>query len=1144
MSRKETARGRFTRGRSKVPGARLVRDLTVALLALTCCCHPVLKAQTPPPPPAPDPAKQVESVAASARKQTEAQPLEPGSSLEGELAGGQARRYLVKLEAEQFARFVVEQRGVDVVLRVFAADNTLLARANDVEVPAGSEQVAVLAEAAGVYQLEIQAVEEAEAGRYVVRLAEVRAPTSQDRANAAGERVLLDASRSLGERTAESRRLAIRKYEEAATHFSQAGERAREAAAIAQIGTVHVWMGNRQEAHAYFNRALKLQRENGNRSGEARVLSGLGLLYVWTGEWQSALDHHQQALALRRSAGDLPGMIVSLDHIGMVYAALGESRRALDYYKQAFAILSETSSPRMEAKLVGDIGEAYEALGEKQKALKHYERALSLRRKRNNHGGSALMLQRIGLLHASVGEFQSALAQFEEALRIQQTLGNIKAADTLTSIGEIYYRIGDGAKALDYLGRSSALRVATPEMPAEALTRYWVARVRRDQGDLTGALREIERAVRIVESLRSKIASHELRASYFATVGEYYDLYIDLLMGLHARNPSAGYEETALAASESARARSLLELLREARADVRRGVSASLLERERFLQRQLNAKAEEQSGIRANGRTGKQAAQLAGELETLTTELLELEAEIRRKSPRYAALTQPRPLGLKEIQQLLDPDTLLLEYKLGETRSYLWAVAPSSIKAFELPRRSEIETEARRLYELLTERNRQVNAETLAQRQARLKRAEQEFTTTSTRLRQMLLDPVASLLGHKRLVVIGDGALHYIPFAALPAPETPASASTMRKARGESNAAGESKMTRESGANGADAEAAAGMTDSVPADASAAKLLIVDHEIINLPSASVLAALRRDMTGRKSAPRSVAVLADPVFDERDARVRAGVKANANRGSSVAARQPLAARQSIAARQPHAARQSLAAQQPVAAPEAIAAQQADAFPPAYTSVEQSGLDTNLTWSGNTIPRLSFSRREAAAILASAPAGQSKAALDFGASRATVTGGELSRYRYIHFATHGLLNSRHPELSGIVLSLVDEQGRPQNGFLRLHEIYNLELPADLIVLSACQTGLGKEIKGEGLVGLTRGFMYAGAARVAASLWKVDDAATAELMRRFYFEMLKNGLSPTAAMRRAQIEMAGQKRWRSPYYWAAFTVQGDWR
>jgi CHAT domain-containing protein/Tfp pilus assembly protein PilF len=1130
MSRDENARRRFTRRRSKFPGARLVRGLTVALLALTCCC-PVLKAQTPPPSPpptAPDPAKQGESIAASASKQTEAQPLELGSSLEGELAGGQARRYLVKLKAEQFARFVVEQRGVDVVLRVFAADNTLLARANDTEVAVGSEQVAVLAEAAGVYELEIQAVEEAEVGRYVVRLAEVRAPTPQDRSGIAAERILLDANRLLLERTAESRRLAIRKYEEAATHFYQAGDRASEAAAIAQIGTVHLWMGNRQEAQTYFNRALQLQRETRNHTGEARVLNGLGRLFAQMGEWQASLDHHRQALALRRAAGDPVRTMISLDNIGAVYAELGESRKALDYYRQAFAILSETNSPRLRAKLVGDIGRVYEAIGEKQKALEHYERALSLRRKRNNHGGSALMLQRIGLLRASAGEFQPALAQFEEAFKIQRTLGNIKAADTLTSIGEVYYRLGDGAKALDYLGRSSALRVATPERPAEALTRYWVARVRRDQGDLTGALREIETAVTIVESLRSKIASHELRASYFATVGEYYDLYIDLLMQLHARNPSAGYEEAALAASERARARSLLELLREARADVRRGVSASLLERERFLQRQLNAKAEEQSGIRANGRTGKQAAQLAGELETLTTELLELEAEIRRKSPRYAALTQPRPLGLREIQQLLDPDTLLLEYKLGETRSYLWAVTPSSIKGFELPRRSEIEAAARRLYELLTERNRQVNGETFARRQARLKRAEQEYTATSTRLRQMLLDPVASLLRHKRLVVIGDGALHYIPFAALPAPETPASVSTTRKATGDGRATG----------SGADAQAAPGETDSIPADAAAAKLLIVDHEIINLPSASVLAALRRDMTGRKSAPRSVAVLADPVFDERDARVTARAKANANRGSGNAARRPLAARQPLAAQQP------IAAQQPVAAPEAVAAQPADAFAPAHASVEQSGLDTNLTGEGNTIPRLSFSRREATAILASAPAGQSKAALDFAASRATVTGGELSQYRYIHFATHGLLNSRHPELSGIVLSLVDEQGRPQNGFLRLHEIYNLELPADLIVLSACQTGLGKEIKGEGLVGLTRGFMYAGAARVAASLWKVDDAATAELMRRFYFEMLKNGLSPTAAMRRAQIEMAGQKRWRSPYYWAAFTVQGDWR
>src|SRR5262249_37060547 len=182
------------------------------------------------------------------------------------------------------------------------------------------------------------------------------------------------------------------------------------------------------------------------------------------------------------------------------------------------------------------------------------------------------------------------------------------------------------------------------------------------------------------------------------------------------------------------------------------------------------------------------------------------------------------------------------------------------------------------------------------------------------------------------------------------------------------------------------------------------------------------------------------------------------------------------------------------------------------------------------------RLPFTREEAEVIVQLAQQ-QSLQALDFAASRATATNPELNQYRVVHLATHGLLNSRHPELSGIVLSLVDERGRPQNGFLRLHDIYNLRLNAGLVVMSACQTGLGKEVKGEGLVGLTRGFMYAGAARVVASLWSVRDQATAELMKRFYQGMLKEGLRPAAALRAAQVSMWKEGRWEAPYYWAGF-------
>jgi CHAT domain-containing protein len=189
----------------------------------------------------------------------------------------------------------------------------------------------------------------------------------------------------------------------------------------------------------------------------------------------------------------------------------------------------------------------------------------------------------------------------------------------------------------------------------------------------------------------------------------------------------------------------------------------------------------------------------------------------------------------------------------------------------------------------------------------------------------------------------------------------------------------------------------------------------------------------------------------------------------------------------------------------------------------------------------LPRLWFSRREADAVAALAPRGAIREALDFDASRTEAQKPALADYRVIHFATHAFLNSRHPELSGLVLSTVDRAGHPQDGFLRLNEIYNLKLNADLVVLSGCQTALGQEVRSEGLVGLTRGFMYAGAPQVLASLWDVRDRATAEFMSRFYEPLLRRHLAPEAALRSAQLAMMKDPRWSQPYYWAAFTMQG---
>jgi len=202
------------------------------------------------------------------------------------------------------------------------------------------------------------------------------------------------------------------------------------------------------------------------------------------------------------------------------------------------------------------------------------------------------------------------------------------------------------------------------------------------------------------------------------------------------------------------------------------------------------------------------------------------------------------------------------------------------------------------------------------------------------------------------------------------------------------------------------------------------------------------------------------------------------------------------------------------------------------------------ETGATRDGEQLARLAYSRTEAEAITGLLPGDRVKKVLDFDANRALVNSGELSQYRYVHFATHGLLDSKHPELTSIVLSLVDQNGNPEDGFFRAHEVYNLNLPAELVVLSACETGLGKEVRGEGLIGLTRGFMYAGAPRVIVSMWSVNDESTSQLMSTFYRGMLKEGKRASEALRAAQLEMLKQPRWQAPRYWAPFVLQGEWR
>jgi CHAT domain-containing protein/tetratricopeptide (TPR) repeat protein len=826
---------------------------------------------------------------------------------------------------------------------------------------------------------------------------------------------------------------------------NELGDRRKQTVVLNNMCMTYQSTGAHQQAVEACNQALLISRDIHYRAGEASALNNLGNSYYSTGDYQKTVDLYVQAKEIYKEIGNRRGEAMALNNIGWMYATLGDVQKSIASYNQALEIFRAQGDLARQAAVLNNLAVSYSDTGDWRKALEAHLKVLPLREASNNRDQKATTIENIAECYDHLGEKEKATDYYQQALTLLRPNGDPRIiAATLKNLGVVHRDLGQYEKALHFLNEALQTAQRSGDKLNEGVALAQTAYVKRDQGDLLEAKSLIGKALAAVESLRISVKSPQLRASFMATARDFYEFETDLLMRLHKQHPAEGFDAAALAASEKGRARSLLELLAESRAEIREGVDASLLAREQELRDLIAEKAERQIRLRSSQNNEDAADKLAQEINALTTEYEQVLARIRETSPRYAALTQPLPLTLKDIQtKVLDSETLLLEYALGEERSFLWAITQDSISTFELPKRQDVESAARQLYELATERNRIVKDETLTQRRLRVTRSDDEYQRAALGLSNMLLQPAASQLKGKRLLFVGDGVLQYVPFASLPAPAEPS------------------------------------------------RLLIMDHEIINLPSASVMAVLREETAGRSRAPKTLAVLADPVFQNDDPRIgKAG-------GSE---------------------------------------KLADSSTEAYRSAKESGLDSFV--------RLRFTRQEANEITQLVPADKRLEALDFAASRANATSAALDQYQIVHFATHGLINNRHPELSGIVLSLVDEKGQPQNGFLRLYEIYNLKLRADLVVLSACQTAVGQEIRGEGLLGLTRGFMYAGAPRVVATLWQVDDRATSELMKRFYQKMLGEGLRPAAALKAAQVSMQSDKRWSSPHFWAAFTLQGEWR
>ncbi|MGE0130289.1 MAG: CHAT domain-containing protein [Blastocatellales bacterium] len=1128
----------------------------------------------------------------AARGQGGVQALAVGQPITREMAGGESHAYQIQLDAAQYARLVVTQRGVDVELRLYGPNGAKLDVADSPNGSQGPEPIAFVAELAGIYRVEAAATDKAAPkGSYEIALSEIRPATVQDRVQIAIDRLVREAELHRASRSEQDLRQAAENYraalalwragsgaarkeaellKEIANIYATIHERFRGAAdkeqalatfeqsinaandrhweahirreigrnatrwremelslesyqsalavsrelndplgiaqALTTIGQIHADQGRVEQARAAYEEAIPFWRAANDRRGESITLRSVAITYNQTGENQKALELHLECLKLRREMNDLPGQVNTLTSLGSTYRELGEwqlalesldeamkisqqrndrgdiaftametgalydrlgqPQKALNYFNQALPIFRSANIPQYEAATLNNIGKMHNLLGDKQQALNYYNQALPLMRAaRNPHGEIAVTLN-VARMTAEAGDAARARELVDQMMARAKEIKSVPGeAGALSLLGEISSGAGDKQQALEYHRQALQLVRAVANASGEAATLARIARVESDLGSLNDARQHIEAALGIVETLRSKIAAQELRTAYFASVQSYYDFYIDLLMRIARQEESeegrAEQWAAALVASERSRARSLLELLAEARADLRRDVDPDLRAREQSLQHLLNSRVEGQLRLLNGPHTPAQAERAAREISRLQDQYREVQTRIRQSNPRYAALTQPRPLTLAEIQQqVLDDDTALLSYSLGAERGYAWAVTRDSITGFELPKREVVEDASRRLLALITARNEAREGETAARRRARIARADARTPRAAAALSRLVLRPVIAKLKKPRLLVVADGALQYVPFAALPL-----------------NAKGAPLLTR--------------------------------HEIVMLPSASTLAALRREQAGRAPAPRAVAALADPVFDEKDERFKRATTAGAAQS---------------------------------AAPN-TKSEQAASTPPQPSDATRA---LKHEFGKLRIGRLPYTSVEVERILRLAPSDRSLKVVGFEATREAATDEGLGQYRVVHFATHGYFDSQRPELSGLVFSRFDEQGRPQEGLLLAGEVYGLRLPVELVVLSACETGLGKQVRGEGVIGLTRGFMYAGASRVAVSLWAVNDRATADLMGHFYHALLSGEQRQTAAeaLRTAQLKLRRNPQWRAPYYWAPFTIQGEYK
>ena len=864
--------------------------------------------------------------------------------------------------------------------------------------------------------------------------------------------------RGLALKAAGRRDEALRAYSQARALAEAQQDHARAAKALNNMGTLHLSNGDLDRAEAVLDESLQLAEDAGaldtacyarltraqiakrrlevekayeqvreahscaleakDPYAEAAALHEMANLAQQRGDVVGALDAYEKALNLNLELGEWHRIVDVERSLGVLSLPILGSAAAKAHYHRSLELARALEDPEAIAEALREIGAVNEADGHLETAEQFYRDAFATA-PADHPETRARILYRLGTLALVREDFDQATNSLQEALDLRQGLTDPRGLSlNHRDLGVALTRVGRLEEARDHLDTALALDRRQRDRMLEAVSLYRIAQLEEAAGDLDVARARIDEAIELGRDLRAELTTDRFRVGFYSGVRPMFEFRVELLMRLAAARPEEGYEALAFHATEEARARGLLDLLREGREELRGAIDPAMQREAALLERRLNYLSNRRLEELTRNPDSPLIPSLEAQYDTAEQQLERLDRRFQELSQSYRTAQEAVTLRVADAQNLLQPDQALFVFWIAPRTSHLFVVTQSRFNVYRLPSG-----------ELIAER-------ALRFREALLRRLPQSrFAADATWLYQTLVAPALEhLTDQEQLIIVPDGMLQLLPFGAL-------------------------------------------LTKEPAPEAGELSYLLRSHSISYAPSATVLAALRSEIPGRSPGPRLV-VFADPRYVRRPA----------------------------------------------------------LFCP--STGEENSLELP------TAQALEASRREGVALVELYGASDSRAYFGAEATEEHVhVNMELAGAERIHFALHAAVCEQRPERSSLLLALDEDPA--EDGLLQVREILGLRLSADLVTLSACDTGLGKQITGEGVLGFSRAFLHAGAKSVAVSLWQIEDQSSARLMVDFYrgLEDPRGRGDKAEALRQAQLAMLKQGGSHShPFYWAAFILIGS--